>query len=722
MMPKKSNKNHNVLLLWIVFFLGISTHTVGQILTADSTDAEQEVKQLIEDAVTSSQDDSETDWTVLSDYLNDLIKNPLDLNGATSEQLAALPGISPTLVTAIQNYIRKFGLLTSIYELQAVPGMSQELFIKIKPFIKVDEGKQLDIRGKYQHPKGPSLNLITHDGKFSVIQRFSRTLEKQEGYLPPDTNSSGNPKERYMGSPWKLFTRIRYQYRQNVSLALIGENDAGEPFRWQPNKKSYGYDHLSGHFFLRDFGNLKRLIVGDYVVSAGQGLIFSRGLGFGKGSETINSVKRVELGIQPYTSINEVNFLRGAAASYAYKQFSASIYASRQHLDATTKSLSDTIIVDDEVVTSFQTFGYHRTADEMAQKASVSEDILGGRIAFTERNLNVGVTGLYQRYSSSWQRGDDFYQRYNFSGKTNHLVGFDWDWGVRNLNFFGEMARSASGAVASIVGVTAAVSSRAELALQVRNLPKDFHSMHGFIFGERPLDLQNEQAIYTGFKLKINTKWQYAAFLDFIYFPWYRYNVSAPSYGIETLHQINYKINRNSLVCARFRQDTKLQDVTSSESIQPVICQVPINRRSFRIDFNYLIVKDFRIHTRIETNWYSKKSFYTQQGLLFFQDVSWKFLPWLEATIRWAHFRTPEYNTRIYAYEQDVLTAFSIPAYYGMGQRWYAMLSGRVHRQIDFWIRIAQTRLYRETTIGSGLDEIQGNKKTELKLQIRYSF
>ncbi|MCZ2355436.1 MAG: helix-hairpin-helix domain-containing protein [Bacteroidia bacterium] len=721
----KSSKllNRSFGLVWMMLcLLGYTAKSYSQVLIADTINAERDVEQLIEDAVTSSQEDSETDWTTLTDYLNDLIRNPLDLNQATAEQLANLPGLSPMLVTAIQNYIYKFGFLTSIYELQAVPGMTADVFAKIKPFIKVEEGKSLDIRGKHQHPKGPDFKLILEGGKFSTIQRFSRILEPQEGFLPPDTTSRGQPKTRYLGSPWKSFSRIRYQYRQNVSIALIGENDAGEPFRWNPSKRSYGYDYLSAHFYLRDFGNLKRLVVGDYVVSVGQGLILSRGLGFGKGSETINAVKRVDLGIQPYTSINEVNFLRGAAATYALKQFSLSVYASRQYLDAAVKTLYDTLVFDNEVFTSFQTFGYHRTESEINQKASVSEDLLGGRVAFSERNLNIGITGLYQRYSTPWYRGEDSYQRYNFNGKTNNLVGFDWDWGFRNMNFFGEIARSASGAVAGIAGVTAAVSSRAELAIQIRNLPKDYHSMHGFIFGERPLDLQNERAIYTGLKLKINSKWSYSSFLDVIYFPWYLYKTSAPSYGVETLHQISYKINRNSSVYIRFRRDFKQQDVSSSETNQMLVYQVPVVKKTLRLDFNYLVAKNLQLHSRLETVWYSKENLYTQQGLLFYQDVVWKFIPWLEATVRWAHFRVPDYNARIYAYEQDVLTAFSIPAYYGLGQRWYFMLAGNIKRNVDFWVRIAQTRLYHENTIGSGLDLIQGNKRTELKLQVRYSF
>jgi hypothetical protein len=38
------------------------------------------------------------------------------------------------------------------------------------------------------------------------------------------------------------------------------------------------------------------------------------------------------------------------------------------------------------------------------------------------------------------------------------------------------------------------------------------------------------------------------------------------------------------------------------------------------------------------------------------------------------------------------------------------------------WVRWAQSIYKNKNTIGSGLDEIAGNKKTEIKIQLQYVF
>ena len=45
-----------------------------------------------------------------------------------------------------------------------------------------------------------------------------------------------------------------------------------------------------------------------------------------------------------------------------------------------------------------------------------------------------------------------------------------------------------------------------------------------------------------------------------------------------------------------------------------------------------------------------------------------------------------------------------------------------VIKNLDFWIKIAETTFSDRNIIKSGWDEIEGNKITELKLQFRYKF
>ncbi|MFT5054540.1 MAG: hypothetical protein ACI97X_001566 [Oceanospirillaceae bacterium] len=63
-----------------------------------------------------------------------------------------------------------------------------------------------------------------------------------------------------------------------------------------------------------------------------------------------------------------------------------------------------------------------------------------------------------------------------------------------------------------------------------------------------------------------------------------------------------------------------------------------------------------------------------------------------------------------------------MPAYYYRGMRWYAMIRYRAFRNMDVWVRFAQSYFSDREIIGSGLDEIQGRQRTEVKVQVRLKF
>ena len=91
-------------------------------------------------------------------------------------------------------------------------------------------------------------------------------------------------------------------------------------------------------------------------------------------------------------------------------------------------------------------------------------------------------------------------------------------------------------------------------------------------------------------------------------------------------------------------------------------------------------------------------------------------------TSRYVLFNIPDYDNRIYAYENDVLYAYSIPSYYGKGSKVYLVAKCNIIRNLDFWLRLAQITYTDRKVLKSGWDEIEGNKMTEIKIQLRYKF
>jgi hypothetical protein len=108
-------------------------------------------------------------------------------------------------------------------------------------------------------------------------------------------------------------------------------------------------------------------------------------------------------------------------------------------------------------------------------------------------------------------------------------------------------------------------------------------------------------------------------------------------------------------------------------------------------------------------------------GFAVIQDIEAK-VNRIQIKTRVAYFNTDDYNSRIYAYENDVLYAVSFPAYYGRGWRFYMVSKLPINNKIDAWIRLSHTNVNERPYIGSGNDQLPGNNKTDVKLQLRYRF
>jgi len=86
---------------------------------------------------------------------------------------------------------------------------------------------------------------------------------------------------------------------------------------------------------------------------------------------------------------------------------------------------------------------------------------------------------------------------------------------------------------------------------------------------------------------------------------------------------------------------------------------------------------------------------------------------------RLAYFSTDGYNSRLYAYENDLLYSFSIPALYGKGIRTYLNFRQAINDKLTFWLKVAATRRFSQTGTEEPGDLAM---KSELKIQIRYQF
>jgi hypothetical protein len=224
--------------------------------------------------------------------------------------------------------------------------------------------------------------------------------------------------------------------------------------------------------------------------------------------------------------------------------------------------------------------------------------------------------------------------------------------------------------------------------------------------------------------------WRLDMYADIYRFPWLRYLVDAPGYGKDFLVQATFTPNKQLMIYSRFKSESKQSDLAGNASVTNHVVLIP--KQSWRTQINYKINSSITVRNRIEMLWYDKnarpddpvgRESDFETGFLIFFDLLYKqLLKPYSGNIRLEYFETGGYNSRMYTYENDVLYSFSIPAFYDNGYRYYINLGYDVKRNSSVWLRWAQTIYKNKTSIGSGLDEIPGNHRSEIKIQMMLLF
>lgn len=653
----------------------------------------------------------EIDYTTIFENLSYFQEHPLDLNFASPDELQQLYLLTDFQIAALMNHREKFGKLLSIWELQAVEGFTLPVIYQMLPFVKV--GRELD-------RLTISWREMLKNATQEAFVRVSQITQQQKGFSPASPEElEANPNARYLGSPQRVFTRYRFKYGTRISAGLTAEKDAGEEFFRGSQKQ--GFDFYTAHISVKNIGRLKALNLGDYQAHFGQGLTFWSGFSFGKTADALN-IKRTAQGLRPYTSVNENLFLRGIGTTIGFGKFEATVFGSYKKVN-TNASAIDTLSQDIQVFSNFNLSGFHRTPRELQNRANINEQIYGGHLAFRRRTLNIGVTAVKYLYSAELQRSDDPYNNFEFRGRENTNIGLDYNWIYKNFNFFGEFARSANGGLAMTHGFIASLDPRLSLSFLHRNFARDYQAIYSAAIGEASRNI-NERGTYIGFLAKPFRAVSLSAYFDRWNYPWLKYLVDAPSQGYDALVQLNYTPSKVLEMYVRYRDRERPRNTPSSEDLD-IDFPVAQQQRNIRFDITYRISPSFRLRNRVEYVFFRQPgtSAQNETGYLLLQDVFYKPLSSkLSFSFRYALFQTDGFNSRIYAYENDVLYSFSIPALSNKGSRTYINIEYNLSRNLDIWLRYSQFYYYDRNSTGSGLSEIQGPRRSEIKLQARLKF
>ncbi|SHG35239.1 helix-hairpin-helix domain-containing protein [Pedobacter caeni] len=654
---------------------------------------EEQVKDLKERLAENGNEEEEL--AELTDQLDFFRKHPIDLNHTRPEELKKLIFLSPLQISNFFQHLSVNGKLLDLLELQSIPDFDPETIDKLLPFVTLN-------------PVNPYANLswnnLYRKGNHQVMLRYGRLLQQQKGF-------TSLPGSRYLGSPDKLLFRYKYQYADLLSASLVMKKDAGETlFSGKP-----AIDFLSGNLAIYKFHRLSKLIIGDYSLQFGQGLTLWSGFSLGKGPD-VTSVASKDVGLKSYTSTSEGAFFRGIAATvHLSGHFYLSPFFSFRKRDASLKIWPDGSLT----LSTINESGLHRTQTELRNRKTLNQQLYGFAFQYLAAHFSAGLVAYQSRYGYSFSNSSPPYKKYNFAGDQLSNVGLHYNYTFQNVYFYGEAARSFDGGWAILQGAMASISARLSAVFVYRSYDKDYHNFFSQSIGEAS-GTANEKGAYLGINYSLHKHWKFALYFDYFKFPWLRYRVDAPSSGYEILSRLQYQPTKKLQLSAWFKTEQKQQNPDTGNPDRTLEDLIKTN---YRLECNWQFNKKFKSQQRLEVISYQKGAKTTELGYLIYQDLHYSPLSSrLSGNVRLAYFHTDSYNSRIYAYEDDVLSGTGSGGYHGKGIRTYLNLRYRLLKPLDLWARYAIYIYQDKPKIGTGLDEIAGNKKSDLKLQVRYQF
>lgn len=672
-----------------------------------SQDAEKSSERIIEeriDFLLNREEGGGLDYTTLFDQLQYFYEHPILLNEADFEELQQLQLLSDIQINNLLEHRSKHGNIIAFEELQSINGFDLKTIRQIEPFVSVSTG---GLKRKFD-PK-----RILKNGTSQLFIRYSRVLEDKKGFAKE--YESANPDGAYLGSADKLYTRYKFRYANHLSFGITAEKDAGEEFFKGSNPN--GFDFYSAHLFLENLGFIDQLAIGDYQAQFGQGLTFSSGLAFGI-SPYVQSIKMNPRGLAPYTSAQEDLFMRGVGATFDIRNFELTCFYSSHKVDANITSVDS--INELVEISSLPIHGFHRSSTELEDKNAIRNTYVGAHISYRKKSLNLGFTAVQNDISAKYKPRTKAYNKFSLLSNGNRNIGFDYTYSYKNFSVFGELSRSDNGGIAYTNGALLVVDPRLSLGIQNRNYQKDYQPLQSNAIGEATKN-SNEMGTFIGLNAKPHPHFLLSAYVDRFSFPWLRFGVDAPSHGFRHLLQLEYTPTDELEMYVRYRNRNKGKNNSgTTEGLKEVVLE---SLQNYRFHLSYQVTENIRLKSRLEYLLYQLGGSQKEDGLLVYQDLQYKSRnsP-LSFTFRFAVFETDSYNSRIYAYENDVLYAFSIPAYYSKGSRFYVLTKYHVSRGIDLWLRYAQTFYSDKDRIGSGKEEIDGNTKSDVKMQLKFKF
>ncbi len=649
-----------------------------------------QVKAQIDDVIDelTTLDDVEAEsWEQTYDVLNELLDNPLNLNTATADELRQLPFLSEEQIEDLMVFIHRFGAIRSEGELFMIESLDETARKRLLRFVYFGDLEQ----------KKLNASELLRKGRHELIATGRVPFYERRG-----------DKEVYLGPPYRHSVRYIFNVQQRLKAAIIGAQDAGEPFF--KNGNGAGYDHYSFYVQAQRLGRLKNLTLGHYRLNFGHGLVINNDLSFGK-LIALSSADRSQNMVRGHSSRMEFNYLQGAAATVSLaKNLDLTAFLSYRKIDVTP--------TDDSLsIRTILTSGYHRTNSEMQRRRNASEFIGGGRLSLQQNRWNVALTMVYDAFDKPLKPVEkrsktNFYREIHPAGQHFWNAGIDYGYRHRRFTFSGETATGSCGGLATMNTLNVKLLGQLSLIGIQRFYSYRYYALHSESLSDGG-STQNESGLLLGLTWQPIRPFMLTAYTDYVYFPWARYQVSETSHGWDNLVSATWRRKQWKLNL-RYRLRLREKDNADHTAL--------VKRTEQRLRASAAYSESFwNLKTQLDVSHIGDEGAEKSFGWMASQSAG---LRWknVSADALFAYFHTDNYDSRLYLYEQGPLYAFSFPMFYGHGIRYMLMAQWQATKNLLLTAKIATTNYFDRAVISSGYQQINASSMTDLDVQLRWRF
>lgn len=642
---------------------------------ADSSAQEEQASDIISYIAEELADDEKDPEAVAIciEKLHDLQEAPVMINSADETELSRLFFLTDFQIRAISDYIHSSGKILSVFEIANIPGFDRKHAEMVIPFISIDAEKP-----EAGRPARFRNNLLSN-----LSVKFSGS----------DTISSG--------SPLKSLTRYKFTAGK-LAGGFTAEKDAGEKLLTGDPPMP---DFISANLSWTGSGILRKIIIGDYGARFGLGTNINTSLRTGLSLTQAGYLSGVDE-IKPYTSTDENNFFRGAAAHMQNKNISISIFCSLRSLDATIDTAENG---SDLFVKTFQKSGLHNTLSSIRGKDAVRESFYGINLASNFSNLRTGLIWTVSRFSVPvGSSHEDPEKIYDFEGSANSIATAYYKLLSGRIFLYGEVSADMNKRLALVQGLAFRPADRLSVNFLYRDYNPGFTSLHGKgPFSSSAGD--NIKGLFGNFTFEAARHFFITAGCDIRYCPWLKYRCSAPSMGISKEVQIKYMPSDRLTFEAFYNYRSSMYDNKEEFGVKK---QSTITNRFVKFRVRYLPADNFSLTTRLD---YKTTQPGSLKGMVLLQDINYSFtaIP-VSIWVRYCLFKTDGWDSRIYVFENDLLYNFCIPAFSGIGSRSCMMVTWNAGKSFSLRVKYGLTEIE---------EEYESRESTkELRIQLRMWF